>query len=131
MPYTQSLIAFVAQAAERNHEDIPSLEDLLPSGSGIDAGTKVDIARSKPNRIVLTFGYHHMDENGYYDGWTEHKAIITPCFDGWGIDVRITGRNRNGILDYLHDVFYWSLAQKTELILENDVRKFRLVRDEK
>lgn len=81
----------------------------LPSGSGIDSGTAIDIERSSGNKIILTAGFHHMDENGYYDGWTEHEVIVTPAFDG--INLKITGRNRNEIKDYLHDVYYWTLLQ--------------------
>lgn len=81
----------------------------LPRGSGIDCGTKIDIDRSTGNRVVLTTSFHHMDENGYYDGWTEHTIYITPSFDG--IDLRITGSNRNQIKDYLYDCYYWCLQQ--------------------
>ncbi len=93
--------------AEIAHHELKAfIKDTAPSGSGIDNGTKLD-ATSKPNRLVFTFGFHHMDENGYYDGWTTHTAVVTPSLV-WGYDLRITGQNRNEIKDYLHDVFtYW------------------------
>ena len=75
-----------------------------PSGSGIDAGTELDEARSTSRRIVLFVAFHHMDEAGGYDGWTSHNVIITPRFDG--IDVRVTGKDRNGIKEYLADTYY-------------------------
>ena len=83
------------------------VKQFLPSGSGIDCGTKLVSADDK--KIVLSLSYHHMNDNGYYDGWTEHKAIITPSFHG--IDIRITGRDRNGIKDYLSDVVWESLNE--------------------
>lgn len=84
------------------------LERLLPSGSGIDNGTRI-CASSTPSRIVLTFGYHHMNEHGYYDGWTEHKAIITPSLIQ-DFNLRITGRDRNQIKDYLHETYDYALG---------------------
>lgn len=99
------------RAWENRHNDrLNALEKFLPSGSGIDAGTKLDDARSTPTRLVLTLSFHHMDEHGSYDGWTDHEAIITPAFDG--LDVRITGRNRNDIKDYLADVLHVALTQR-------------------
>ncbi len=81
------------------------LKEHLPSGSGIDCGVKLDES-SGPERLVFTLSFHHMDEAGYYDGWTEHKAIVTPTLaDHDGMRLRVTGgRNRNDINDYLHDV---------------------------
>lgn len=77
--------------------------DLLPSGSGIDRGTKIDLVASSANKIVLRASFHHMDEWGYYDGWTEHVITVRPAF--CGLDITISGRDRNGIKDYLHEVF--------------------------
>lgn len=74
--------------------------ETLPSGSGFDSGTKVDLESSKPNRIVLETSFHHMNDCGMYDGWTEHKVIVVPDMI-YGIDIRITGRDRNGIKYYI------------------------------
>lgn len=85
-------------------------KNLLPSGSGVDSGTQIDRDKSNPGKIVLSTSYHHMDEGGCYDGWTEHTVIVTPSFSGF--DLRITGRNRNDIKDYLGDRYYHALAEK-------------------
>lgn len=77
----------------------------LPSGSGIDAGMKLDWDKSKPEKLIFLFSFHHMNEAGYYDGWTDHKLIITPSFSS-EFELRITGRNRNQVKDYLYDLFY-------------------------
>lgn len=79
------------------------LMETAPSGSGIDCGTTIS-DKSKKNRIVLDFGFHHMNECGMYDGWTNHTAVITADLE-WGYELKITGKNRNDIKDYLHDVF--------------------------
>ena len=86
-------------------------KDILPSGAGIDCGTTIDLDRSKPERLVLVTSYHHMNDGGCYDGWTEHEVIITPSFVG-GLAVRITGRDRNQIKDYLADVFSVALSDE-------------------
>jgi hypothetical protein len=49
-----------------------------------------------------------MDENGYYDGWTEHRITIRAEFGG--ISVNVSGRNRNDIKDYLHEVYHHALS---------------------
>lgn len=99
---------------ENRHNDrINSLEkNHLPSGSGIDRGVKFLDVESRSDRLVFEFGFHHMDQHGYYDGWTDHKAVVTPAFDG--INVHITGINRNQIKDYLHELFYTAMLQKLE-----------------
>ena len=89
---------------EKHENRINELLELLPHGSGIDAGIKFDWEGSKKDKLIFTFGYHHLNEGGYYDGWTEHKLILTPSFFG-GYDMKITGINRNMIKDYLYDMF--------------------------
>ncbi len=95
---------------DRHEETIDTIVDNLPSGGGIDNGTKIDLDASGANRIVLSVAYHHMNENGYYDGWTDHKITIVPSFDG--IDLRISGRNRNDIKDYLAETYHYALTQE-------------------
>jgi hypothetical protein len=76
---------------------------ILPSGSGIDDdGTKIDIDRSTGERIVLTLGFHHMDDNGFYDGWSDHTITVRASLIH-DISLTIGGPNRNAIKDYLHD----------------------------
>ena len=86
-------------------ESIETMINFLPSGSGFDAGCEIDMEASSIKKIVITFSYHHMDEHGGYDGWTDHKVIITPSFIG-GYDIRITGKDRNMFKDYAFDVFH-------------------------
>jgi hypothetical protein len=84
-------------------------KELLPSGSGIDSGTKVDLDKSDGrSRIVLETAFHHMNDGGMYDGWTEHTITITPDLL-FGFSLRISGRDRNQIKEYLHDVFTQAL----------------------
>lgn len=74
--------------------------DKLPSGSGFNNGTQFDFEESKPERLVFNTAFHHMNANGYYDGWTTHKVIVTPSL-AHGFDMRVTGRDRNQIKEYI------------------------------
>lgn len=102
-----------AEWFDKHHERLTKLIDLLPSGSGIDHGTRIEESACKAEKLVFTLGFHHMNENGMYDGWTEHTLTVTPSFDG--IDMRFSGRNRNDIKDYLHDTYYFALTQEVEI----------------
>jgi hypothetical protein len=97
-------------------ETIDYIISDLPSGSGIDCGTKLSEDECTATKIVLLTSFHHMNDSGYYDGWTEHKIIITPSFDGF--DMRITGRDRNDIKDYLCEVYDSALSQQYIPIFE-------------
>ena len=81
---------------------------MPPSGSGWDCGTEAVFDQWSATRLVFRGAFHHMNDGGYYDGWTEHTIIVSPSFDG--IDLRITGRNRNYIKDVIHDDFYHRLT---------------------
>lgn len=89
---------------ERHEEDIRKLTDELPHGSGIDGENEIDLDRSTSEKIVLHTSYHHMDENGMYDGWTEHTLTVTGSLQ-FGFGMKISGPNRNDIKDYLHETF--------------------------
>lgn len=80
---------------------------LLPSGSGIDSGCKIDIENSGINKVIIIIDFHHMDEHGYYCGWETYKLIAKPTFAG--IDMKITGRDKYFIKDYLYELFDHSL----------------------
>lgn len=88
---------------DRHRETLYSIVRDGPSGSGFDNGTKLG-DDSAPNRLVFDTAFHHMDEHGSYDGWTEHRVIVSPSL-AFGFCVRVTGRDRNEIKDYISIVF--------------------------
>ena len=88
-----------------------AVESTLPHGSGFDAGTELDFAASRPERLVFSTSFHHMDEFGGYGGWTEHTVIVTPSLS-FGINVRVTGRDRNGIKEYIGEAFDTALQSE-------------------
>lgn len=104
-----------------NHEWTPKWEerieqlvkDCMPSGSGIDCGTKLDLNASDSDTLVFDVDYHHMNDGGYYDGWTHHRVIVTPSLM-FGFELRITGKDRRNIKEYLHEVYECALSQILE-----------------
>jgi len=51
------------------------LNGMLPHGSGIDADWIISF-KNKSNKIYISNSYHHMNEDGYYDGWSDFTVII-------------------------------------------------------
>ena len=78
------------------------LDNLLPSGSGFDQGTS--LVSASCNKIVFTTSFHHMDENGFYDGWTDHTITIKPSLIT-SFDVNVSGRDKREIKNYIAEVF--------------------------
>ena len=94
---------------------VEKAEDLVknhfPSGSGFDSGTSIVWDKCKHNKIVLKADFHHMDDNGYYCGWSEHEVIIVPSFT-FGFDLHVTGKNKRNIKEYIEDTFYYVLEKE-------------------
>jgi hypothetical protein len=95
------------------------VKSFMPSGSGIDCGTKLLWDESTSEKLVFAFSYHHMNENGMYDGWTEHKAIVTPSLQ-FGYSLKITGRDRNQIKEYLNETYSLALDTVAEMDSEGN-----------
>lgn len=84
------------------------IRDHMPSGSGIDTGTYL-APDATPERLAFDCSFHHMDESGGYCGWTDHRVTARASLLH-GLTVTVGGRNRNGIKDYLGEVFYSALS---------------------
>jgi hypothetical protein len=98
---------------DRHEDAIRKLFDQLPHGSGIDSAYEIDWTTSNGEKIVFSFSFHHMNENGYYDGWTDHTVTVTGSLQ-FGFNLKISGRNRNDIKDYLYDVFNEAFNREVE-----------------
>jgi hypothetical protein len=59
-----------------------------------------------------------MNEGGMYDAWTEHTIRVRPSLSS-GFTLTISGRDRNEIKEYLHELI---LASASERITRNDQR---------
>jgi len=97
----------------KHHDSLNRLLDFMPSGSGVDSGTKLDLETSTPEKLVFHADYHHMNECGMYDGWTEHTITVRPSLQ-FGITLSVSGRNRNDNLYELYDCAIRQQVWQTE-----------------
>jgi hypothetical protein len=105
--------------ARIHSEALEQFESLLPSGSGIDCGTKINIEKSTSKAIWFSFSFHHMNDVGMYNGWTDHELVLTPSLQS-AFDLRITGKDRNQIKDYLYEVYQFALSDEIDSEVSGD-----------
>ena len=96
--------------------------NALPSGSGFDNGTTIDRENVFGRQFNLKTSFHHMDDQGFYDGWTHHKIKVFP--DWQGIDLKVatlvstlapTTESDRESLDYIGETFYHVLGEFWDL----------------
>ena len=94
-------------------EDVlDKLADRLPSGSGFDSGTSiVEFANGK---LILETAFHHMNEGGFYIGWSHHKIKVVPDLVT-DFALEIGGRNYRDVKDYIGDLFNEVLNEEVDL----------------
>jgi hypothetical protein len=85
----------------------------MPSGSGFDRGTKLLVVSSEPENLVFETSFHHMNETGTYDGWTEHLVSVKPSLVH-GFTLKVSGRDRNEIKSLISEVFWNCLTTEVE-----------------
>jgi len=96
----------------KHSERLKDIQDnLLPSGSGFDNGTTIDLDMSSGEKLVFSTAFHHMNDGGMYDGWTEHSVIVTASLLS-DFNIRVTGKNRNDIKEYISEQFGYILGQE-------------------
>lgn len=101
----KSCVASDKKVMAMSHDTaIDLMLEALPHGSGIDNGVKLDREASSNNLLVFHLSFHHMDEQGGYDGWTEHRLSVRPSFIH-GYEMYISGKDRNYTKEYLQQVF--------------------------
>jgi hypothetical protein len=87
-------------------EGLESLvKENLPRGSGFDAGTTLVLEKSSQDLLVFNTSFHHMNDGGFYDGWTHHNVRVKASllFD---FQVTVGGINRREIKDYIGETFH-------------------------
>jgi hypothetical protein len=104
---------FAVKAYEVELEIAALVKQHMPSGSGIDCGTTLPLILPLGEKLVFGCEFHHMDENGSYDGWTSHTIVVTPSLQ-FDFCIKIGGRDRNQIKEYLHDVYHAALCAEVE-----------------
>ena len=93
-------------------------QDYLPSGSGIDCGTKINLRHTNDRQIILTGNYHVLNDVGYYTHWIDYTVYVLPSLIGH-IDITIAGDffNEEGeedenLKDYLYDIYHECLTSE-------------------
>ena len=87
------------------HQDtIDSIMSNAPRGCGFDSGTTIITDSTTDIPLAFETSYHHMNENGMYDGWTDHTVKVVPDLQ-FDFILKISGKNRNDIKDYIYQVF--------------------------
>jgi hypothetical protein len=102
-----------AQWQENHETTIEKIMERAPHGSGFDSGTKIDLKNSTGEKIIFTTSFHHMNDGGYYDGWTEHTITVRPSMR-FGFTMTISGRDRNDTKDFISECFESFLSEPIE-----------------
>jgi hypothetical protein len=98
---------------EKHLETLESYNDMLPSGSGFDSGSKINFEKSNDEKIFIDTSYHFMDDNGFYDGWEDYVIVVTASLS-FDIVLNIKGKNRRDIKDYMYETFQYILTQDVD-----------------
>lgn len=109
-PKVYQKIAYAIYAIEKGKQPtkefylnrIDEIMNTAPHGSGIDDDIVLN-RKSTERCLIFDIPFHFMNMNGFYERWYDFKAKVTPCLM-FGFDLKITGRDPNGIKDYLYDV---------------------------
>lgn len=84
------------------------VKKFMPYGSGFDSGSRIDHEQSTSNKLVFNTSFRHMDESGYYNGWSDHTIVVTPDLMHT-VDIAVSGDDTNDINDYVHEQFSYAL----------------------
>lgn len=84
------------------------LVDHVPTWSGMPLEpSDVEVTSAA---IRYEVSYHHMNDTGYYDGWTEHTVVVRPAFES--VDVRVSGRNRQDVKELIHEAVNYAFTRR-------------------
>lgn len=108
----KSVNRFWIEKSAKQLKDI--VKNYMPSGSGFDCGTKIDLGLSNRSMLVFHTEFHHMNEVGMYDGWTEHTIRVRADLLS-DFTMTISGKNRNDIKDYIYEMFDCALREEIGL----------------
>ena len=73
----------------------------------------MDLEKSTPNLLVFNTAFHHMDDHGYYDQWTDHTIRVKPSLLH-DTELTVSGKNHRMIKDYIADSFMCALEEEVE-----------------
>lgn len=85
--------------------------NYLPAGSGFDDGTRIDVRNSSKDLVILHSKYHHMDEHGFYCGWSQMRILVRWLESGnFDFDIIVDNYGRDDALAPCMkemDLMYW------------------------
>ncbi len=99
-----------AEWQEKHESALAELVDNMPSGSGFDNGTKLDES-SSAEKIIFNTSFHHMNDVGMYDGWSDHTVTVTGSMVH-GFTTKVSGPNKRDIKDYIAECFESALSDE-------------------
>ena len=99
---------------DKHSEVIEYIENnVLPSGSGINSGTTIDLEKSNRDKLVLIAEYDYMNESGFYMYTIPFVVTVKPSllFD---FELTIKGNfgKQQDIKEYLYDVYREVLSRE-------------------
>lgn len=89
---------------EIHQENIDKIIQMFPKGSGFDCGTEFNQFLSTPEKLIFITEFHHLNEYGFYTGWTRHKITVKPSLQ-FDFKININGKNKNNIKNYIVECF--------------------------
>lgn len=93
------------------------LSNHMPHGSGFDSGVK--LVSLSPAKVVFEAPFHHMNYDGYYDGWVTYIVTVRSTFNGPDVTVSVKGYDNTArkyaddmMRMYIAETFYYDLFDK-------------------
>ena len=97
---------------EKHYQELKNLTfEYLPSGGGFDGHMEIDLEESTPDKIVIYYEFHFMDEEGYYTHWSDFTSTVTPSFV-WGVNIQTTGSSDLDEVEYVEERLHYELTRE-------------------
>lgn len=113
----------------QNSMHLDALKDMLPSGSGFDAGCEILLVER--DLIKIQCDFHHMTDSGYYCGWSNNVATITPAFLGFYVSVEMDSTNvdssefdRDFHISYIEECIFNTLDANVAIAFDKATKSF-------
>jgi len=90
------------------------VREYLPSGSGFDCGTTIDIDKSDGRRVLCFHtSFHRMNDCGMYVEWCDYTVkAVADLLCGFVVNAR--GRDINDLRVYVEESFRGALDQEVD-----------------
>jgi len=114
MTLVQHISTAILLRGRNSRYNYTKLNYALPSGAGLDNGSEIDFDKSRPEKIIIHAPYHHMNDDGYYCGWSDYIVLVTPSFTDT-MNIAVKGRDRNNTKEYLAELFHSILSDRYKI----------------